>query len=136
MALSSFGVTASAGTLRGPGVTLAHAWTSEGIAADPVTNGAQVLHLAVAVCVLNDVFREAAALGVDVRGVLVTADGGFDEDWRSTGVSYAVDVDAPAALDDVARLLARVDDVAEVPRALRHGTTVTRAGSPPDGAGA
>ncbi|MFC8190270.1 OsmC family protein [Cellulomonas sp. NPDC057328] len=124
--LSVFGVTATAGSLRGPGVTLAHAWTPEGIAADPVTNGAQVLHLAVAVCVLNDVYREARALGIEVRGVRVEADGGFDEAWRSTGVTYRVEVDGPSA-EAAGRLLARVDEVAEVPRALRAGVPVARA---------
>ncbi|QGQ19269.1 OsmC family peroxiredoxin [Cellulomonas sp. JZ18] len=124
--LSPLGVSASAGTLRGPGVTLAHAWTPQGVAADPVTNGAQVLHLAVAVCVLNDVYREARALGVEVRGVRVVADGGFDEAWRSTGVTYRVQVDGPTSAD-AERLLARVDEVAEVPRALRFGVPVARA---------
>ncbi|MGC5166502.1 OsmC family protein [Luteimicrobium sp. DT211] len=127
MELSPFGVRASAGTLRsGAGVTLEHPWTVAGVLAAPATNGAQVLHLAVALCVLNDTFREGQRLGVAVHGVVVEADGGFDDRWRSTGVAYEVAVDSPASAEDVARLGAVVDDVAEIPRALRGGVPVVR----------
>lgn len=124
---SPFGVTAGAGSLRPvDGVTLPHAWTPEGIIAGPASNGAQVLHLAVAVCVLNDTFREARELGIPVDGVAVTADGSFDDLWRSTGIVYTLAVDSPAPADDVERLVARVDDVAEIPRTLRAGAEVRR----------
>ena len=60
MDLSPFGVRATAGTLRASeGVVLHHAWTEEGVMAGPVANGAQLLHLSVALCVLNDTYREA-----------------------------------------------------------------------------
>jgi hypothetical protein len=125
--LSPFGVAASAGTLRtGVGVNLAHAWTPDGIDAAPASNGAQVLHLAVAVCILNDTFREAKELGIPVDGVAVTADGGYDSDWRSTGIRYSLTIDSPASSGDLGRLIALVDDVAEIPRALRAGTEVRR----------
>jgi hypothetical protein len=125
--LSPFGVVASAGTLRtGVGVNLAHAWTPDGIDAAPASNGAQVLHLAVAVCILNDTFREAKELGIPVDGVAVTADGGYDSDWRSTGIRYSLTIDSPASSGDLGRLIALVDDVAEIPRALRAGTEVRR----------
>lgn len=125
--LSPFGVTAGAGSLRPvAGVTLPHTWTTDGIVGHPASNGAQVLHLAVAVCVLNDTFREARELGIEVTGVAATADGTFDDGWRSTGIVYTLTVDSPAAADDIARLVARVDDVAEIPQALRAGTDVRR----------
>ena len=127
MELSAFGVRASAGTLRaGDGVVLPHAWTPEGVVVGPVTNGAQVLHLSVAMCVLNDTFREATRLGIPVTGVLVDADGAFDDSWHSTGISYSVRLDTPAPPGDRAALLAAVDEVAEIPRALREGATVVR----------
>jgi hypothetical protein len=126
-ALSPFGITAGAGSLRpADGVTLPHTWTAEGIVARPASNGAQMLHIAVAVCVLNDTFREARELGILVTGAVVTADGAFDDEWRSTGIAYTLTVDSPAPADDVARLVARVDDVAEIPRTLRAGTEVWR----------
>jgi hypothetical protein len=128
MADAPFAVAASAGSLRAAeGVVLRHAWTPEGVVAAPVENGGQALHLAVALCVLNDVYREAAGLDVPVLGVAVHAAGGFDEGWASTGIDYRVRVDTPADEETLAALLARVDEVAEIPRALRAGAEVRRA---------
>jgi len=127
MELSAFGVRASAGSLRdADGVALQHSWTDEGVVAAPVTNGAQVLHLSVALCVLNDTYREAQRLGIQVDGAAVEADGAFDGEWRSTGITYAVTVDSPASTEEVAHLQSVVDEVAEIPRAIRAGAPVTR----------
>lgn len=127
MDLSPLGVRATAGSLRrDDGVMLRHAWTKQGVVAAPAENGAQLLHLSVAFCVLNDTYREAKRLGITVHGVAVEADGGFDDEWRSTGIDYAVTVDADVPPEDVAELLNAVDDLAEVPRAIRAGTRVTR----------
>ncbi|MET0448467.1 MAG: OsmC family peroxiredoxin, partial [Aeromicrobium sp.] len=83
MDLSPHGVRAGAGSLRtGHGVVLEHVWTDRGVIATPVTTGAQVLHLSVALCVLNDTYREAQRLGIALLGVAVDTDGGFDDDWR------------------------------------------------------
>lgn len=119
--LSPFGVRASAGTLRdGDGIVLPHAWTADGVVAGPASN------VAVALCVLNDTYREARRLGIDVSGVAVTADGGFADDWRSTGITYTITVDSSAAPVEVERLFAAVDEVAEIPKALRTGASVAR----------
>lgn len=88
--------------------------------------GAHLLHASVAACVLNDLYREAAGLGVQLDGVRVRADGGFSDSWSSTGIDYTVEVDSPADAATVAELLALVDTVAEIPRALRRGAVVTR----------
>ena len=61
-----------------------------------------------------------------VDGVAVTAEGTFDDLWASTGISYAVTVDSPADAAEVASLVETVDDVAEIPRAVRAGTSVER----------
>ncbi len=104
-----------------------HQWTDTGVEIQTVPNGAGVLHVAVALCVLNDTFREALARDVAVAGVKVSARGEFDEEtWQSTGITYQVEVDSPASADDVAALLEHVDTVAEIPRALRAGMTVGR----------
>lgn len=125
MELSPFGVVATAGTLRAAeGVVLPHSWTEEGVVAGPAANGAQLLHLSVALCVLNDTYREAARLGADLRGVAVQADGSFDEEWRSTGIAYQVTIDSGATPERIAELRAVVDEVAEIPRALRAGAPV------------
>jgi hypothetical protein len=126
MDLSPFGVRATSGSLRlSDGVVLPHTWTAEGVVAAPVSNGAQALHLAVALCVLNDTWREAAARDVELRGVAVDADGSFDDAWHSTGIRYAVIIDADASPLVIKELLEAVDEVAEIPRALREGASVT-----------
>ncbi len=60
-----------------------------------------------------------------MNGVAVEADGGFDDEWCSTGIRYSVTLDSAASAEDLARLGAVVDDVAEIPRAIRAGATVT-----------
>jgi hypothetical protein len=127
MELSVFGVRATAGTLRAQeGVVLEHSWTDEGVVAGPTANGAQVLHLSVALCIVNDTYREAARLGIEIDGVAVEADGGFDGEWRSTGIDYSVTLDTRASTQDLERLRAVVDEVAEIPRAIRAGASVNR----------
>lgn len=127
-----FAVRVGSGTRRDDDapVTMRHAWTERGVSVDVAFTGAHLLHLAAAGCVLNDVHREAAALGVPVTGVQVVARWGFDTDtWAPTGITYVVRVDGPVG-DDLAALLARVDEVAEIPRTIRAGATVRRHGRP------
>jgi uncharacterized OsmC-like protein len=89
--------------------------------------GGHLLHLAAAGCVLNDLYREAAALGIELNGARVTAAGGFDTaTWQSTGIGYAVQVSSDAPVGQIAHLLEVVDEVAEIPRAIRAGATVCR----------
>jgi OsmC-like protein len=125
-----FPVTLTAGSLRSDeadGWVVPHVWTEQGVVVRAAPNGAGVLHVAVALCVLNDTYREGDAMGVPVAGVRVGARGVFDtESWTSTGITYAVEVDSTAGEEAVAKLLDRVDEVAEIPRALRAGTTVER----------
>ena len=124
----SYEVTVGAGSLRSDGWALPHRWTPEGVSVEASFTGAHLLHLSVAGCVLNDVYREAETLGVPLAGVRVRARGGFDTaTWGSTGVAYEVEVDAPeASAADVQQLLDAVDAVAEIPRAVRHGAPVLR----------
>ena len=125
-----FEVTASAGTLMsesGTAVRFPHRWTPGGVSVEADFTGGHVLHLAVASCILNDIYREAAALGIGVTGVRVTAAGGFDTaTWQSTGIDYSVEVSSDAPADRLAHLLAVVDQVAEIPQAIRAGATVRR----------
>jgi hypothetical protein len=129
--MDQFSVVAGAGSRRSAlasAVQFAHRWTTEGVTVEADFTGAHLLHLAIAGCVLNDIYREADDLGVRIDGVRVRASGSFDSDtWASTGISYGVEVDSPASVDELARLLDRVDEVAEIPRAIRAGATVQRA---------
>jgi hypothetical protein len=125
-----FEVAVGAGTLAsasGAVVRFPHRWTPAGVTVEADFTGAHLLHLAVAGCVLNDVYREAAALGIDVSGVRVTAAGGFDTStWQSTGIDYTVEVSSDAPAGQLAHLLEVVDQVAEIPQAIRAGATVRR----------
>jgi hypothetical protein len=88
--------------------------------------GGHLLHLAAVGCVLNDLYREAATLGIELAGARVTAAGGFDATWRSTGIGYLVEVSSDAPAGQLAHLLEVVDKVAEIPRAIRAGAAVRR----------
>jgi uncharacterized OsmC-like protein len=124
-----FAVTVAAGSLRDPRhpAHFPHRWTAEGVTADVAFTGAHVLHLSVAACVLNDVYREAQTLGLVVDGVRVVARGRFDTpSWASSGITYSVEIAATMTEEDRARLLDVVDQVAEIPKAIRAGAEVRR----------
>jgi hypothetical protein len=81
----------------GAAVRFPHRWTPYGVTVEADFTGGHLLHLAAAGCVLNDVYREAAALGIRLDGVHVTAIGGFDAaTWQSTGIEYSVEVSSDA----------------------------------------
>ena len=125
-----FEVAVGAGTMMsaaGSTVRFPHRWTPGGVTVEAAFTGAHLLHLAAAGCVLNDLYREAAAMGLELAGARVTASGAFDtETWQSTGISYSVEVSSGAPAAQLARLLAVVDEVAEIPRAIRAGAVVRR----------
>ncbi|GGR74657.1 oxidoreductase [Micromonospora fulviviridis] len=88
-------------------------------------NGGQLLYLAVAGCVSNDLFREARAAGITLHRVEVTVHGDFTGDPAvSTEVGYDVRVEGDATDDRLRDLVARVDAIAEIPNSLRRGTPV------------
>ena len=100
--------------------------------AEPTTlttalTGGHLLHLAVAACVLNDIYREAQRMGIPVDSVSVSADGGFGGDpVVSTGITYSVEVESPAPADQANDLIAYVDQIAEIPNTLERTTEVSR----------
>ena len=88
-------------------------------------NGGQLLYLAVAGCVSNDLFREARAAGIELERVRVVVRGDFEGDPAVSApitVDVEVEGDAPAVRLD--ELVARVDAIAEIPNSLRRGTEV------------
>ena len=125
-----FEVTVGAGTLMadsGAAARFAHRWTPGGVTVEADFTGGHLLHLAAAGCVLNDLYREAATLGIELTGARVIAAGGFDTaTWRSTGICYSVEVSSDAPADQLAHLFDVVDQVAEIPRAIRAGASVGR----------
>ena len=106
--MNQFDVVVSAGSLRSNdahAIQFPHRWTSEGVTVEAAFSGAHLLHLAAAGCVLNDIYREAATLGIQVDGVRISAAGGFNtETSTSTGITYSVEVSTPASTQELARL--------------------------------
>jgi putative redox protein len=93
-------------------------------------NGGQLLYLAVAGCISNDLFREARTAGIELESVRVKVGGDFvGEPPVSDEILYEVELkgDAPEArLQD---LVDQVDEIAEIPNSLRQGTRVRLARS-------
>jgi uncharacterized OsmC-like protein len=88
-------------------------------------NGGQLLYLAIAGCVSNDLFREARADGIALERVRVVVDGDFQGDPPvSTEVTYDVEVAGNASTEALERLVAKVDTIAEIPNSLRAATAV------------
>ncbi|MFL5797654.1 MAG: OsmC family protein [Actinomycetota bacterium] len=88
-------------------------------------SGGQLLNLAVAGCISNDLFREAAREGITLRRVRVAVRSDYQGDPAvSTPIEYEVEVDGDAPEQDIRRLVAHVDEIAEIPNSLRRGTEV------------
>lgn len=90
-------------------------------------NGGQLLNLAVAGCISNDLFREAAKRGIRLERVRVTVDSDYaGQPAVSSPIEYSVEISADANAAAVAELIAYVDEIAEIPNSIRRGTQVTR----------
>jgi len=88
-------------------------------------NGGELLHLAIAGCVSNDLFREAAREGIRLADVRVVVRGDFAGDPAvSTGIEYEVELTGDADEGRLRALVERVDAIAEIPCSLRRGTPV------------
>ena len=89
-------------------------------------NGGELLFLALATCYCNDVYREAAKQGIEVRDVEVTVEGAFGGPGApATDVRYHAKVIAAGATEAAVRhLLLHTDEVAEIQNTLRVGTAV------------
>jgi len=88
-------------------------------------SGGQLLYLAVAGCVSNDLFREADKLGIRLHHVEVKVDGDFGGDPAvSADITYHVSLGGDASDERLRALVAMVDDIAEIPNSLRNGTPV------------
>jgi uncharacterized OsmC-like protein len=88
-------------------------------------NGGELLFLALATCYCNDVYREAAAQGIEVTAVEVEVDGDFGAPGEpGRNITYRAKITGkadPAALEALAR---HTDTMAEIQNTLRGGATV------------
>ena len=89
-------------------------------------NGGQLLNLAVAACVSNDLFREADRRGLALRRVRVSVTSDYvGSPAVSTPIQFDVELDGDAAQADLDALLDHVDAIAEIPNSIRNGTPVS-----------
>jgi organic hydroperoxide reductase OsmC/OhrA len=89
-------------------------------------NGGQLLYLSIAACWSNDLYREAATMGIELDGVEITVDGDFPARGSgSTPISVEVVVRSSAPEARVRDLIAEVERVAEIPRAIRDANAIT-----------
>jgi putative redox protein len=88
-------------------------------------NGGQLLYASVAACVSNDLYREAATLGIRLTRVAISVDGDFPaRGTPSTPITVDVELDGDASEDRLTELLAVVDRVAEIPNSIRPTTPI------------
>ena len=88
-------------------------------------NGGELLYLAIAGCISNDLFREARALRLEIDRVRVRVRGEFGGDPAvSSEVEYDVELEGDAPPAQLEALVRRVDEIAEIPNSLRRGTIV------------
>lgn len=88
-------------------------------------NGGEFLMLALATCYCNDLYREAARLGISMDSCEVEASAEFEGvGLAARSTRYRARVVSSASDAEVARLLRETDAVAEVHNTLRAGATV------------
>ena len=88
-------------------------------------NGGQLFYLSIAACWSNDLYREAATMGIALDGVEITVDGDFPARGSgSTPITLDLVVRSSAPEDQVRELIAEVERVAEIPRAIREGPSI------------
>ena len=88
-------------------------------------SGGQLLNLAVAGCISNDLFPEAARAGITLRRVRVAVLSDYLGDPAvSTPIEYQVEVEGEAPQNSLRELVERVDEIAEIPNSIRRGTEV------------
>ena len=112
-------------TVRTAGVEHTLSLAPKATGGGSATNGGELLMLALATCYCNDLYREAARLGLQLDEVRVEAFAEFaGVGLAASQVRYRASVRSPAAPEALARLLRETDAVAEVHNTLRKGVPV------------
>ena len=89
-------------------------------------NGGEFLMLALATCYCNDLYREAARLGIPIDGAEVEASAEFNGiGLAATNIRYRANVSSLADASVIADLLRQTDAVAEIQNTIRAGVAVT-----------
>jgi uncharacterized OsmC-like protein len=91
-------------------------------------SGGELLFLALATCYCNDIYREGAKRGIEVKSVEVEVTGEFGRAGEpARDVSYRAKVEARASEKEIRDLMTHTDRIAEIQNSLRLGTKVTLA---------
>lgn len=118
------GPTAHGSAASGPGTVVVDRPASAG-GGGLGFNGGQLFYLSIAACWSNDLYREAATMGITLDGVQITVDGDFPSRGSgSTPITVEVTVTSSAPEELIRALIAEVERVAEIPRAIREGPAV------------
>ena len=89
-------------------------------------NGGELLFTALATCFCNDIYREAVRRMVVINSVEVNVTGEFGgEGEPAKKISYQVKIDSPNPKNEIEKLIADVDTIAEIHNTLRKGIAVT-----------
>jgi organic hydroperoxide reductase OsmC/OhrA len=89
-------------------------------------NGGELLMLALATCYCNDLYREAARLGIGIDAVEVHVSAEFAGiGLAASNISYRAKVSSSASPAEIAELLRVTDAVAEIHNTVRAGVPVT-----------
>ncbi len=98
---------------------------SKSVGLGSAINGGEFLMLALATCYCNDLYREAARLGIPIEGATVEATAEFPGiGLAAKNICYRATVKSSAPLEAVAQLLRETDAVAEVHNTIRSGVAV------------
>lgn len=97
-------------------------------------NGGELLMLALATCYCNDLYREAARLGIKLDAVEVVATARFaGVGLAASDIRYWARISSPADAATIAHLLQQTDAVAEVHNTVRAGVPVVLLAGPSGG---
>lgn len=89
-------------------------------------NGGEFLMLALATCYCNDLYREAARMGLPIESLEVEASAVFEGiGLAASDICYRAKVVSTASDEEIAELLRVTDAVAEVHNTIRAGVSVT-----------
>ena len=89
-------------------------------------NGGELLCLALATCYCNDIHREAAKRGIEVRRVEVHVQAEFGAEGEpARGITYSAKLDSDASEDEIRDLIRHTDTVAEIQNTLRQSVSVS-----------
>ncbi len=88
--------------------------------------GGELLMLALATCFCNDVYREAAKLGIEVMRVDVDCSADFPAEGEpARDVTFSARITANASEEQIRLLAAQADRLAEIQNTVRSGVAVT-----------